>query len=75
MMREQERRTNEEDPTEEIVVGKINNKTFDPESQQQISEQTGTTNFAAQPVDVADAEIRLYEHNEQPIKKKPLLQS
>lgn len=89
MMREQERRANEEDPTEKIVVGEMGkitiqsvNQTYDPESltaHTHRDEETSNDHYFSQPVDVVDAQIRLYEQNEQSdggvVKKKPLLQS
>lgn len=89
MMREQERRANEEDPTEKIVVGEMGkitiqsvNQTYDPESltahTNRDEETTNNDHYFSQPVDLVDAQIRLYEQNEQSdggVKKKPLLQS
>lgn len=91
MMREQERRAQLEDPTDELVVGPggeiimKKNKSLDPESLQQPEtndEHLVADHRFAPPVDPADAQIRLYEQKEANdsnktfvAKKKPLLQS
>lgn len=88
MMREQERRAQLEDPTDELVVGPggeiiMKNKSMDPESLQQpeTNEHFVDDHRFAPPVDPADAQVRLYEQKEAEDnktfvpKKKPLLQS
>lgn len=74
MMKEQERRAQLEDPTEEIVIGAtvLANKSFDPEQPDEPS-----AHFAP-PIDNSD--VRLYEQNEQQQKaeaanRKPLFQN